>query len=235
MHRASLSTCTSALTSRELSENSLNGDAHKVSPSMNTVRWNDAVLFSHRGFHANSDSFLTGIEMTKATNGFLLVETASRCFESSDRLHFSIHIEWLIVSRLNGRWGCIVEIVGLVWLQGVEKEMIAWSNKKSKLNVSKLSRLLELEQPRVEREKIDEQTVLFVNKNQTSLSSSSSTPRAPRCINKMWVVQNQWERARLDRKRANKNCTTLHCREREFAERENVLTRETSKVASCVA
>lgn len=192
MHRASLSTCTSTLTSRELSENSLNGDAHQMSPTMDTVRRNDAVLFAHRCFHANSDSFLTGIEMTKATNGFLLVETASRCFESSDRLHFSIHIERLIVSRLNGRWGCIVEIVGLVWLQEEEDEMIAWSNKKSESNVSKLSCFLE--QPRVEREKIDEQTVLFVNKKQTSLlASSSSTPRASHSINKMWVVQNQWE------------------------------------------
>lgn len=99
MHAAAFTASASGLSSRQLGENPLNRNTHKMSPSVYTIGGNDVILLSHRSLHAGGDSFLARIQVAEAAHDFLLVEIAGRCFEAADGLHLAVHVQGFIAGH----------------------------------------------------------------------------------------------------------------------------------------
>lgn len=83
---------------------------------MNAISGNDVILLPHGSLHTNGHRLLTRVQVTKASNDFLLVQVAGRRFETTNRLHLPIHVEGFIARHREGAGRCIVEVVSLVGL-----------------------------------------------------------------------------------------------------------------------
>lgn len=60
--------------------------------------------------------------MTEASNDFLFVEIAGRCFEATDRLHLAVHVEGFIARHFDSAGRFVVKMMSFVGLACDKKE-----------------------------------------------------------------------------------------------------------------
>lgn len=129
MHGAALTTLTARLTSSQLSEYFHWIDTHQIAPTMATVCRNKMVRWTHCRVYAFSErwshnsfinseatytywpthtnSFLSGIEVTKTAHDFFRIHTIRNSFQTSYGRHLCIYAFCLLLIYCYGfRWKC---------------------------------------------------------------------------------------------------------------------------------